>query len=232
MDGQYALMAENDKQLGRNYDRAVWFYEKSAKIFSTNQIRASKRFQLKYINSGDSVLYLGAGAGEDAIMAARHGARVTCIDLSQGMLDRVQRKLDAENLTAELICQNAFDHERLGHYDVVAANYFLNVFREKDMVKMLNFTVQFVRPDGRFLIADVARSQGNLLAQLFNIVHLKMGMIAFWLLRLVPLHRNYEYCSYFDEAGLELEHVEYFRFAKKGPVLFQSIIARRGEVQT
>ena len=220
-------MAGKDKQLGRNYDRAAWFYEKSAKIFSTNQIRASKRFQLKHIKPGDKVLYLGAGAGEDALMAARHGAKVTCIDISQGMLDQVKRKLESENLTAELICQNAYDHERFEHYDVVAANYFLNVFREPGMIKMLNFSVRFVRPGGRYLIADVARSQGNVFAQLFNIVHLKMGMICFWLMGMVPLHKNYDYCSYFEKAGLELEHVEFFRFAKKGPVLFQSIIARR-----
>jgi len=220
-------LAKDDKKLGHNYDRAAWFYEKSAKLFSTNQIRSSKRSQLKHIKPGDKVLYLGAGAGEDAVMAARHGAKVTCIDISQGMLDQVQRKLDAENLSAELICQNAYDHDRAGYYDAVAANYFLNVFREQDMIKMLNFSVKFVRPGGRYLIADVARSQGNVFARLFNIVHLKLGMICFWAMGLVPLHKNYDYCSYFEEAGLELEHVEYFRFAKKGPVLFQSIIARR-----
>ena len=73
-----AKISEKDKALGRNYDRAAWFYEKSAKIYSTNQIRASKRYQLQYIEPGQTVLYLGAGAGEDAVMAARHGAKVTC----------------------------------------------------------------------------------------------------------------------------------------------------------
>ena len=92
-----AKISEKDKALGRNYDRAAWFYEKSAKIYSTNQIRASKRYQLQYIEPGQTVLYLGAGAGEDAVMAAKHGAKVTCIDISQGMLDQVQKKLDQEN---------------------------------------------------------------------------------------------------------------------------------------
>ena len=69
-------ISEKDKTLGRNYDRAAWFYEKSAKIYSTNQIRASKRYQMQHIEPGEKVLYLGAGAGEDALMAARHGAKV------------------------------------------------------------------------------------------------------------------------------------------------------------
>lgn len=220
-------VADDTKKLGRNYDRAAWFYEKSAKIYSTNQIRASKRFQVKYIQPGDKVLFLGAGAGEDAVMAARHGASVTCIDISQGMLDRVKEKLNRENLDAELICQNAFDHDRLGHYDVVAANYFLNVFRRDDMIKMLNYSARLVRSGGRFLIADVARSQGNLLSRVFNICYLKLGMVSYWLLGLVPLHENYDYCRFFPAAGIETEHVEYFRFAKKGPVLFQTIVAKR-----
>jgi len=157
-----------DKKLGRNYDRAAWFYERSSKIYSTNQIRSSKRYQMQHLQPGEKILYLGAGAGEDALMAARHGAEVTCIDISQGMLDQVQKKLDAENLSAELICINAYDHQRFEHYDVVAANYFLNVFRRNEMAKMLNFTAGFVRPGGKYLIADVATAQGNLLAKAFR----------------------------------------------------------------
>ena len=220
-------MANQDKRMEANYNRAAWFYEKAAKFYSTNQIRSSKRFQLNYIQPGDKVLYLGAGTGEDAIMAARHGAEVTCIDISQSMLDRVGQKLDRESLSAELICQNAFEHERIGHYDVVASNYLLNVFRRQGMVEMLNFTASLVRPGGRYMVADVARSQGNLLAQAFNIFYLKLGMVAFWSMGLVPLHENYDYCKFFPDAGLEKEHVEFFRFAKVGPVLFQSIVAKR-----
>ncbi len=220
-------ISDKDKALGRNYDRAAWFYEKSAKIYSTNQIRASKRYQLKHIEPGQTVLYLGAGAGEDAVMAARHGAKVTCIDISQGMLDQVQKKLDKDNLSAELICVNAYDHDRVGHYDVVAANYFLNVFRRDDMAKMMQHTATFVRDGGKYLIADVSRSRGNPLAQAFNIFYLKMAMCSFWLMGLVPLHENYDYPAFFEDAGLTHEHTEYFRFAKKGPILFQSIVAKR-----
>lgn len=220
-------ISEKDKALGRNYDRAAWFYEKSAKIYSTNQIRASKRYQMQHLVPGQKILYLGAGAGEDAIMAAKHGAEVTCIDISQGMLDQVQAKLDSENLSAELICVNAFDHDRIGYYDVVAANYFLNVFRRKDMATMLNHTAKFVREGGKYLVADVATAQGNALAKAFNVSYLKMAMGSFWLMGLVPWHENYDYPSFFGDAGLTHEHTEYFRFAKKGPILFQSIVASR-----
>lgn len=215
------------RHLGRNYDRAAWFYETSARFYSTNQIRASKRYQTQFINDGDKIIYLGAGAGEDAIMAARKGAHVTCIDISQGMLDRVQRRFDAENLSVELICGDAYQHDRIGHYDICAANYFLNIFRREDMRRMLNFSATLVRPGGKYLIADVALPQGNLLSRAFNLFYLKLAMGSFWIMGLVPWHENYDYPAFFDAAGLKLDTVEYFRFAKQGPVLFQSIVATR-----
>lgn len=216
-----------DRRLGRNYDRAAWFYETSAKIYSTNQIRASKRFQARYLNPGDHVLYLGAGAGEDAAMAARLGARVTCIDLSQAMLDRIRNRLEGEDCQLELICGNALELDHWDRYDVVAANYFLNVFRKPEMIQMLKHTARLVKPGGRYLIADVARRQGCLPARMFNEFYLKLAMASFWTLGLVPWHENYDYQAVLPEAGLQHEHTEYFRFARKGPVLFQSIVARR-----
>lgn len=216
-----------DQRLGRNYDRAASFYEISAAIFSAGKIRASKKYAISQLKSGESVLFLGVGSGEDALMAAAKGVRVTCIDLSQKMLDGLSRKLAARGLSAEVICDNAFDHQRWGHYDAVCANYFLNIFLKADMERMLIHAASLVRPGGQFLIADVARSQGNPLAQLFNILYLKLAMVSFWLLGLVPLHRNYDYTAVFPAAGLVIEHIRYFRFLGWGPVLFQTIVARR-----
>lgn len=216
------MMAGN---LSRNYDRAAWFYETSAKIYSTNQIRSSKRFQMRYIEPGMRVLYLGAGTGEDAMMAARKGARVTCVDISDGMLDRVRQKMERENLNCELICADVFQWRPEEAFDVVAANYFLNVFRRNPMSQMLVRSAGFVRPGGRYLIADVALPQGNWFARAFNLFYLKLAMASFWMIGLVPWHENYDYPAFFSQAGLQFEHVEFFRLAKKGPVLFQSIAA-------
>lgn len=218
---------DQDRKLGRNYDRAAWFYEASAWLFSGGRIRSSKKYAIGQLQPGDKAVFLGVGSGEEAVLAAAQGVQVTCLDLSAAMLDQLDRKLKARGLTAEIICGNALDHNRSGHYDAVVANYFLNVFLLPDMVRMLNHATTLVRPGGKFLIADVAQARGNPLAKLFNIVYLKMAMVSFWLLGLVPLHRNYDYTQHFDQAGLTIDHIRYFRFLKYGPVLFQTIVAYR-----
>ena len=214
-------------RLAVNYDRAAWFYEAAASLFSTGQIKAAKAYQLQYIEPGDQVLFLGVGAGEDAVLAAQHGARVTCVDISQKMLDRVAHRLAQRKLSADLICCSALELERFGEFDVCAANFFLNVFRKSQMIEVLTHATRQVRPGGKLLIADVALPQGNFVARNFNRIYLKTAMASFWALGLVPWHENYDYSAHFSVVGLQHERTEFFRLAKVGPVVYQSIIATR-----
>ena len=211
-------------RLVKNYDRAAWFYESTAAFFSAGQIRASKKYTTTLVRPGEKVIFLGVGTGEEAILAAKKGASVTCVDISIQMLERLRRRLEKQNLTAEIICQNAFDHDRIEYYDACAANYFLNVFRHDDMVQMMNHAASLVKSGGRFMIADVAIGQGSPFSRAFNLVYLKSAMTTFWALGLVPLHRNYRYVDYFANAGIEFDHVKNFRLFKGGPVLFQTTI--------
>ena len=221
------MSTKSKHRLGRRYDRAARFYELSAEIYSTGQIRASKRFQKSFIRPGDRVLFVGAGAGEDAMMAARLGADVTCVDISEKMLDQLQRKMEQAGVELELICSDAMMFDRFEQYDVVAANYFLNVFRRTQMQEMLTHTAKLVRPGGLYLIADVSLPQGNFLSKAFNLFYLKAAMGGACLLGLVPWHENYDYPAFFNDADLELSEVKHFRFAKVGPILFQSIVGRK-----
>jgi len=212
--------------MSRSYDRAAFIYESLAHVYSLGGIRKSKLHGVAQMEPGEKVIFLGIGSGEEAILAAKKGADVTCVDISQGMLDTVQRKLTAESLTANLICQDALTLEEFGEYDVCAANYFLNVFLEDDMEKFLQHSAKLVRPGGKFLIADVAIPQGNWLNRTFNYCYLKWAMILSWSVGLVPLHENYDYVAYFPEAGLEFQSAKKYRLLG-GPVLFQSIVARK-----
>ena len=211
----------------RSYDAVAGAYETASNLFSGGKISASKAAQLPHIEPGDAVLYLGVGAGEDAVPACEKGANVTCIDLSAGMIDRLRNKLAAKSLDAELIVGDAFAHDRPGHYDAVAANYFLNVFKPDGMRAMLRHCVALTKPGGLILIADVSPPRGNAAAKLFNRIYAKSAMIPFWALRLVPWHGNYDYAAECRDLGLEVEVEIPFRFAKVGPVTFHTVVARK-----
>ena len=220
-------MTGSSKRLSKSYDRAANFYEKSAHYFSLGKIRQSKVHGVELMQPGDRAIFLGVGTGEEAILAAEKGVKVTCVDISQAMLNKLKKKLDARGLEAELICEDALKLDRFEQYDFCAANYFLNVFREADMRRFMQHGAKLVRPDGKFLIADVARSQGNLFYQAFNIVYLKWAMVSSWLIGLVPLHRNYDYPKYFEEANLKFDSVEFFKLFPGGPVVFQCIVGKK-----
>ncbi len=222
-----SAVSMSTKKLSKSYDRAAKFYEASANCFSLGKIRASKFYGVQKMQPGDRAIFLGVGTGEEAILAAQKGVQVTCVDISQAMLTKLKRKLDAKQLDAELLCQDALTLDRFGQYDFCAANYFLNVFRESTMKKFMQHGAKLVKPGGKFLIADVARSQGNLLYQAFNICYLKWAMISSWMIGLVPLHRNYDYPRYFEDAELRLDSVEYFKLFRGGPVVFQCIVGQK-----
>jgi demethylmenaquinone methyltransferase/2-methoxy-6-polyprenyl-1,4-benzoquinol methylase len=212
----------------KNYDRAAWFYEAAATAFSLGQIRAAKEFAVSVLEPGQRVIFLGAGTGEDALFAAQRGCQVTALDISQKMLARLQARLRQKNLQAEIVCQSAFDHERVGFYDACLANFFFNVFRRDDMLRMMRHSVSLLRPGGKLVIADVAQAKGNPLYKAFNVVYLKSAMFSYWLMGLVPLHRNYNYASYFPDVGLQLDHIEHFRLFPAGPIVYQVTVGRKG----
>lgn len=214
-------------RLARNYNRAAWFYEASANIYSTGQIKAAKCSQLKHLEAGQSILYLGVGAGEDALRAARKGLAVTCIDISQRMLDRLEEKLNRENLSARLICIDAYQHQQWDHYDAIATNFFLNCFKRDGMRSMMAHAIAMLKPGGRFLVADVSPPVGSFPARCFNVAYSKWAMTMFWLMNLVPWHENYDYATELTAQGLSVESVEDFRLAKIGPVLFRSVVASK-----
>lgn len=220
-------MKTSELKLSRNYDRAAWFYEASSNLYSTGQIKVAKLSQLRFLQPGQSILYLGVGAGEDACEAAKQGLKVTCLDISQGMLGRLQKKLDRAGVSAELICGNAFDHCRYDEYDAVATNFFLNCFKRPMMREMMQHALSMARPGGRFFVADVSPAQGSWTGRVFNIAYSKWAMAMFWAMRLVPWHENYNYADELRQLGIQVDEVSNFRLAGIGPIMFQSVAATR-----
>ena len=211
------------------YGRTAWFYERAAHIFSGGQIRASKQWQTQWLKPGERVLYVGAGNGEDVVMAAEIGAQVTVVELSNEMLIRLKAKLQKLNLIDKvtLICGDAYDHAPDKAYDALAANYFLNVFSEETMQKMMAHLVTLIKPNGIFLIADFAPPVQNPLSRLLQKIYYFSAVTAFHLIAKNPFHSLYNYTNYLDALGLKLVTQEQFPIFGFGPKWYRSMKVSR-----
>jgi ubiquinone/menaquinone biosynthesis C-methylase UbiE len=216
---------------GLNYNRVARIYEALGYIYSGWQIYNAKASQLAEIRSGDRVLYAGVGPGEDAVLAVRQGAQVTCIDISAGMLRQAADRVSRESLEAEFLHGDVLDHDRREYYDVVIVNFFLNVFAEKDMQNMLCHLATLAKLGGKVLISDFMPPEGSPLARAAQSAYWGVTNLFYCLLRLSAWHPVYDYTRYFNNAGLALQGIRRFRPLKVSSVGFWAVTATRRSVE-
>lgn len=211
-----------------SYDRVAWFYEGAAHIYSGGKIRATKAWQIKRIQPEDSVLYVGAGSGEDVMMAAEMGASVTVVELSPRMLDKLDRKLRAAGLDGKvrLICCDASEFNQ-GCYDSVIANYFLNVFSHADMLNMFKHLASLVREDGKFMLADFAPVSGNLFQRGFQNLYYYAALSAFRMIAGNAFHPIYRYENELGELGWRCSEQACFRVLPGQSEWYRAMVFQR-----
>lgn len=189
------------------YDRLASIYDVLANLVSAGRIRAVKQAQLEDIRPGDRVFYAGVGGGEDAAMAARAGARVTVLDLSPKMLARAERRFRREGVheKIERITGNVLQYRPAAPFDVVCANFFLNVFSPADKHEVLTHLRTLVRQGGKLLIADFAPAEGGFLLCLARNVYSAVTMLSCHMIAGNALHRLYDYRKDLAAARLRFE---------------------------
>lgn len=214
------------------YGPTAWFYDVTANIYSGGQIRACKESQLNELKRHDKVLYVGAGGGEDVVMAARLGLEVTAVELSEDMVTLITDAVKKEGLEdrVEVICANAFAHKRSSYYDAVVANFFLNVFTESVMIEMLSHLTSLVKPKGKVLIADFAPLSGHPVMQAFQWLYHAAAQGAFVILANNPWHPIYDYPAYFSRCGLTLRADTKKGLVGVGPKWYRTITAIKSEM--
>ena len=183
-----------------DYGSVAGFYDELAEFYSRGRIGATKRVALEVLRPGDRVLFAGVGRGEEAIQAIRFGARVTAIDVSPTMLRRFREKLDREGLDAELIESDVSTYRASEPYDVVVANYFLNLFDAARAREMLEILGRSIRPRGCLVVSDFALPGGGAFGRfLTECYYSPVNWIA-WMLGLCALHPILDYASLLDPS--------------------------------
>jgi ubiquinone/menaquinone biosynthesis C-methylase UbiE len=213
--------------LYRQMSRIYYWLER---VYSGDQIRQCKLSQVAEMRPGQRVLYAGVGGGDDALEAARIGARVVVADSSPAMLGLLQDKCRAAGLEIESHCVDIREFADGDGFDAVAANFFLNVFGPAEMPRVLARLSSLVRPGGKVFIADFAPPDGSRFMRLLQAIHWNLPLYTFCLMTRNTAHPIYDYRETCREIGLNVTAVRYFGAYARGPKWYWSITAdKKGE---
>ncbi|EXJ12659.1 class I SAM-dependent methyltransferase [Imhoffiella purpurea] len=129
-----------------DYDRIAGIYDRYA---DTDYDHA---FFTREVEPGARVLELTSGTGRLSIPLIQAGADLTCVDVSQGMLDVLERKLSERGLSARVICE---DIERLSlgpdfELAILPFQSFMELIGESRQRAALAAVRRALVPGGRF----------------------------------------------------------------------------------
>lgn len=209
------------------YGSIASVYDGLAAVYSRGRISQSKRFQIDAIRAGERILYAGVGSGEDALAAHRRGARVTAVDLSPRMLNRLSARLGDDALEMDLVHADVAAYDPKEPFDVVVANYFLNLFEVDRAREMLGHLAGLLRPGGSIWITDFARPDGGLMGRFLSEAYYRPANWIAWAVGFCALHPILDYAPMLEGLGLEIRNVRRLPVLVGRNPAFVSIEARR-----
>lgn len=178
------------------YGRVAAVYDALGTLYSAGAISRAKRESARFVAPGSTVLYAGAGTGEEAVLAARAGARVTLLDSSKAMLARAKARFDREQegvAHAPVFAAQTLEAHRPHRYDVVVASFFLNVFSEPELPRAQACLCDLVRAGGRLVVVDFAAPRSSRAFAALQRAYYLPPLGLFHLLTHNPWHPLYDY---------------------------------------
>jgi len=211
-----------------DYGRVASVYDLLSWIYTGGQIARLKQSQTARFAPGARVLYAGVGTGEELLSALAAGAHPTALDASPAMLERAEGRLGARAREVRLCCDDVFAHAAPEPYDVVVANFFLNVFSESELPRAARRLTELVRPGGSLLVGDFAPPVASRLERALQRAYYWPPLALFRLLTKNPWHPLYDYRPEFARLGLELVGHERVRIFGIGPGWLSTLSFAKG----
>ena len=199
-------MKDKYKLVGPVYD---WL----SALYSGKSIHHCKVAMLDKLKPGDKVLFAGVGHGMDAVHAAKLGADVTVVDLSETMLRNFQRNLDKEGVQVRIrqLHSDIMKVREFEKYDMVVANFFLNVFDEEMMNRVLEHLIRLGKPGAHVVVGDFAYPTGNILSRLVKKAYWYGAVLFFWAFAGNAVHKIYNYPESMQKLGLHVREKKHYR---------------------
>lgn len=211
----------------RTYDRMAPIYERLTDAYSLGCSPKAKQHQLTHIEPGMQVLYLGIGPGSEALGAAAKGAHVTGVDLSSKMIEIASERFSEEGFAGEFWAGDLLDYEPTRHFDAVVANFVLDCFDDEARPAVVRTMYDLTAPGGRALIVDTGRPRGSVAARATWYVYHGIAFTTTWLQGITPFLPVMDTPGDLADAGFTVTEHRLHRPWRRGPVLFEGIVAVR-----
>lgn len=187
-------------------------YDLVSTVYSGNCIHHCKVGHLDQLQPGDKVLFAGVGHGRDALYAAQRGAEVTVVDLSETMLSRFSGVLEKDGVTYNVrkVHSDIMKFNEGEKYDMVVANFFLNVFYPDTMESIFAHLISQAKPGAKVVVGDFAFPKGNIFSRIFKTIYWYLAVAFFWLVAGNAVHNIYDYPALMKKLGLQVKEKKYF----------------------
>lgn len=189
-------------------------YEFTGSVYSLGQIPKCKVAMLDHLKEGDKILIAGVGHGTEAIEAARRGVDVTAVDISKTMLRYMQKKIDRirPGKPIRMVNNDILLESHGPVYDMVFANYFLNVFPREKMLRILTHLTGFVKPGGSMVVGDFALPRtGGSFYKTFQTIYWYIAATLYWITADNAVHPIYDYPGLLKSMGFDIAEIKYFK---------------------
>ncbi|WP_031434670.1 class I SAM-dependent DNA methyltransferase [Methylomarinum vadi] len=104
------------------------------------------------------VMDFGAGTGLIALQIADKVNKVTAVDVSQAMLDKLQAKAELHG-KVEALCQNILEQPLGIRFDLIVSAMAMHHVEDTD--KMVACLAEHLKPGGRIALADLDEEDGS-----------------------------------------------------------------------
>lgn len=191
-------------------------YDLLSALYSGKSIHNCKvaMFDAENMKAGDEILIAGVGHGRDAINAAEKGANVTVVDISATMLDKFKVLLDKhprKDLNIRIIHSDIFKFDEVGQYDMVVANFFLNVFDENTMLSVLRHLITLGKDNARIVVGDFSLPSGHVIKRGFQRAYWWVANFVFLVFAKNAWHKIYDYPEHLQKLGLTIKDKKRFK---------------------
>lgn len=171
----------NKETIRQMFDNIAPEYDAFNHITSLNVDRSWRRRALKKIvvhGRRQEIMDLACGTGDFTIAIARsleEGSHVTGVDLSEGMLSIMRRKVIAEGLEEKISIQSgegenlAFQNDS---FDAVAIAFGIRNFENRE--QSLNEILRVLRPTGKLVILELSEPSNRIVRMFYNFYFTKI----------------------------------------------------------